>query len=158
MALSRKRDGVNPETTAEYILVPEEPTRFVFADDGEDDDVTQVDDFARAGFPLQELPAGTQGSLTFLEGSEKGRVHRLEKPYNVIGRHVDCEIPLRALSVSGRHAAVFLTRALEWRLEDLGSKNGTLLNGSLVKAFALQSGDKIFIGDNLILFTLDEED
>lgn len=155
----QKENGLHPEPTLDDVLVPEEHTKFIFNDEeGEEEgSVTQIDDFSHAGYPLEKLPPGIRGCLSFLEGSEKGRVVRLEKAYSVLGRHATSDVTLRHLSVSSRHTAVFLTRGLEWRVEDLGSKNGTLLNGSLVKSFALRSGDKIFVGDNLILFTVEED-
>jgi pSer/pThr/pTyr-binding forkhead associated (FHA) protein len=156
-------DGIEPKTTAESsrhqtnteALETQEPTSYAYF---AEDEVTQRDDFAHAGYPLQELPAGVRVTLSVLEGKEgdKGKVFRLEKPYNVIGRHPRSEVNLSAHTVSSRHAAIFLTRAMEWRIEDLGSKNGTVLNGSLVKRFALRSGDKMFVGDDLLQIEIDE--
>jgi hypothetical protein len=173
MGPDKPKDGLEPRTTAESsrqhqvtatehrvtateAADPHEPTSFAYF---AEDEVTQRDDFAHAGYPLQELPAGVRATLTVLEGheSDKGRVFRLEKPYNVIGRHPHSDVHLAAHTVSTRHAAIFLTRAMEWRIEDLASKNGTVLNGSLVKRFALHPGDKMFIGDDLIQIEIEEE-
>ncbi len=126
-----------------------------FKDDVEE--VTQIDDFSHAGYPLIELPAGLTGTLTFISGEEKGRVHTLDKAYNIIGRSQENDLQIEADTVSSRHAAIFITRALEWRIEDLGSTNGTMLNGAQVKRFGISPGDKLFIGDSLLLFEVHED-
>lgn len=70
----------------------------------------------------------------------------------VLGRSAECSLQLPAASASRRHACV------AWRdgavvLRDLGSTNGTFLNGARVSAETpLRSGDKIRIGGLEILF------
>ena len=81
----------------------------------------------------------------------------LKAGLNTIGRDERNSIRLRGKSVSSRHAVIYFTKGMEWRIRDQGSTNGTLLNGSKVKEFALRSGDKIFIGDQLFLFSWERE-
>jgi hypothetical protein len=70
----------------------------------------------------------------------------------VLGRSAECSLQLPAASASRRHACV------AWRdgavvLRDLGSTNGTFLNGARVSSETpLRSGDKIRIGGLEILF------
>ncbi len=103
--------------------------------------------------PLDELPPGIRGQLRIIQGEEKGRTFELTAGLNTIGRDERNTICLPGRSVSARHAAIYFTQSMEWRIRDQGSTNGTLLNGSKVKEFALRSGDKLFIGDHLLLFT-----
>lgn len=70
----------------------------------------------------------------------------------VIGRHPDCQIQLDSNMVSRRHARVFRdgTRLL---VEDLGSGNGTFLNGGRVAAATpLRNGDRVKVGPILLRF------
>ncbi|MBK1672358.1 hypothetical protein CKO35_03395 [Ectothiorhodospira shaposhnikovii] len=69
-----------------------------------------------------------------------------------IGRRPDNDIRLNNLAVSGYHAQVIslLNDAL---VEDLGSTNGTVVNGVRVRKRVLQEGDTIVIGTYQIRFT-----
>lgn len=63
-----------------------------------------------------------------------------------IGRRAACEIALRDDSVSGRHARVLRGRG-GWQIEDLGSTNGTFVNGRrLSEPIRLRPGDVIGVG------------
>lgn len=69
-----------------------------------------------------------------------------------IGRHSSCEFVLRKDDVSRRHAEVFFQDG-GFRLRDLGSTNGSFLNGEKVEDSApLAAGDKIEIGSSIIVF------
>ncbi|MDA1260062.1 MAG: FHA domain-containing protein [Planctomycetota bacterium] len=63
----------------------------------------------------------------------------------VFGRLPSCEWPLNDASVSRRHARV-LRELGSWFLEDLGSSNGTMLNGVRVPRLELRGGDLITLG------------
>jgi DNA-binding winged helix-turn-helix (wHTH) protein len=65
---------------------------------------------------------------------------------NVVGRAADATIVLDARGVSRHHARIHVSQGSS-RLEDLGSKNGTILNGTPVAApAALSDGDVIQLG------------
>lgn len=68
-----------------------------------------------------------------------------------IGRKPSNDIPIDNLSVSGRHAQV-ITILEDSFLEDLGSTNGTYVNGKLVKKHALEDGDSITLGKYQITY------
>ncbi len=75
---------------------------------------------------------------------------RCEADSVVIGRTDAADIPLADSSVSRRHARLF-TRDGRWFVEDLGSRNGTQLNGRTVREPAsLAPGDQIRIGDTIL--------
>jgi hypothetical protein len=64
----------------------------------------------------------------------------------IIGRNRDCDLCLTDLSVSRRHAQL-MRREDGWILSDLGSHNGTRLNGWLVREpVRLSEGDRIDFG------------
>ena len=72
-----------------------------------------------------------------------------------IGRKPSNDIPIDNLSISGRHAQV-ITILEDSFLEDLGSTNGTYVNGKLVKKHALEDGDIITLGKFQITYVSGE--
>src|SRR5258708_28007952 len=62
-----------------------------------------------------------------------------------IGRDPACDLVLEDPRVSKRQARLRWTGA-GWALEDLGSKNGTLVNGQVPSGAELQDGDSISLG------------
>ncbi|MFM8705170.1 MAG: FHA domain-containing protein, partial [Planctomycetia bacterium] len=74
----------------------------------------------------------------------------------VIGRHPACDLVIDASAVSRQHAAVTFEDGRA-TVEDLRSRNGTLLNGRpLTEAHRLEHGDQIQICEQLIVFTSGE--
>ena len=69
----------------------------------------------------------------------------LNKERTTIGRKPGNEIQIDNLAVSGEHA-VIVTILNDSFLEDLGSTNGTLVNGNMVKKHFLQNNDMIELG------------
>ncbi len=69
-----------------------------------------------------------------------------------IGRASECSIPIRDRFLSRKHAEI-VRAGTNWILKDLGSANGTYLNGARVKRDTrLNSGDRIRLGDTEIVF------
>ena len=80
--------------------------------------------------------------------SMDGRVlkeHQLDKERTTIGREPENDIQIDNLAVSGCHAAI-VTILNDSFLEDLGSTNGTLVNGNPVQKHFLENNDLIEIG------------
>jgi DNA-binding NtrC family response regulator/pSer/pThr/pTyr-binding forkhead associated (FHA) protein len=70
----------------------------------------------------------------------------------VLGRSPSCEIPLEDHKVSRRHAKIVVQDG-EVRISDLGSRNGTAVNGEKIDAEAiLLPGDRVQVGDTTALF------
>jgi pSer/pThr/pTyr-binding forkhead associated (FHA) protein len=59
-------------------------------------------------------------------------------------------------SVSRRHCLIF-PRESEFLIRDLGSNNGTFVNGSCIDECILADGDKIRVGDTVFRFALTED-
>src|SRR5207253_4453494 len=73
-----------------------------------------------------------------------------------LGRAKDNNVVFTSTKVSRRHALVHAQGASEFSLVDLGSSNGTHLNGRRVIApVALQHGDVIQIGEQSLVFRLE---
>lgn len=75
----------------------------------------------------------------------------LDRETFVIGRRPESDIHIDNLAVSGRHARI-ITIAGSSFLEDLGSTNGTLLNGERVTKHPLEDGDEFTIGKHGLRF------
>jgi len=70
----------------------------------------------------------------------------------VVGRHRSCDLPVRRSNVSRRHAEV-LWRDGRYRVRDLGSTNGTFVNGEQIDGErVLEPGDRIEVGSCPVLF------
>lgn len=69
-----------------------------------------------------------------------------------LGRSPSCEIPLEDSKVSRRHAKIVVSEG-QARVTDLGSRNGTVVNGEKIDGEAiLLPGDRLQVGDSTILF------
>jgi sigma-B regulation protein RsbU (phosphoserine phosphatase) len=90
--------------------------------------------------------------LQVLAGTELGRKHSITADRMVLGRHPDCDIVLDSAAVSRQHATLHRASG-EHYVEDLGSRNGTFLNGQLVQGRQLlENGDRLRICDLTLEF------
>jgi DNA-binding NtrC family response regulator len=90
-------------------------------------------------------------SLLLLTGPSAGRRYELGAEA-VLGRSPSCEIPLDDVKVSRRHAKVSIQDGRA-SITDLGSRNGTLVNGEKISAeVPLAPGDQIQVGDTTGLY------
>ena len=103
-------------------------------------------------FPLQEgstvLPTVRKQSWAWLrpKGTNTRSGFPLNKDHVIIGREVKCAIMLNDNSVSRQHSSI--TRLAEgYLLRDLGSSNGTYVNGQRIQEYLLCDGDRVSIGD-----------
>jgi hypothetical protein len=80
-----------------------------------------------------------------------GRIHRLAAQVTVIGRSTDADIVLDDAGVSRRHAEVHLIDGRA-RVIDLGSTNGTFVDGERVHAGNLSEGSTITVGRTRIIY------
>lgn len=98
--------------------------------------------------PAATTPGRPPSILAFTGGTvpSTGREYQLFGPLQV-GRSLSNNIAIPNNFVSTHHARLF-SRDGRWFIEDLGSTNGTLLNGKRVTdAQPLKSGDTLTIGD-----------
>ena len=80
----------------------------------------------------------------------------LDRERMTIGRRGDNEICLPNLAVSGEHAVV-VTILADSFLEDLGSTNGTLVNGKTIAKHFLRDRDEIDIGRHKLVYCADDD-
>jgi two-component system cell cycle response regulator len=86
----------------------------------------------------------------------------LERDEVTIGRAIEADVRLNDSRASRLHARITSetnpkTRETIYRVTDLGSTNGTLVNGELITEALLNDGDKIVIGDHLFRFDMLDE-
>lgn len=83
-----------------------------------------------------------------------GRTSRtwpLSKETIVIGRQPDCDVVLSDAGVSRRHAEI-RREGDEWVVVDLGSTNGTEINGTRLSRHRLAPGDRLRLGETTLEF------
>jgi signal transduction histidine kinase len=95
-------------------------------------------------------------NLVVIHGVDQGRQFPLTEPSVLVGRHSQNPIQLHDNQVSRRHFELRAT-ATGYQVHDLGSGNGTRLNGQNVQLADLNTGDRISIGETVLLYTSDEE-
>ena len=97
-------------------------------------------------------------AVAFLElksGPRSGERLTLRPGRLVIGRHPACDIIIDASAVSRQHAAITIQDGHHTTIEDLRSRNGTVLNGRLLTApHQLADGDQIQICEQLLVFSV----
>jgi len=99
-----------------------------------------------------------QARLVGLAGPLAGKVQNLNGRRMVLGRDDSVAIAINSPDVSRQHAALERTRTGVWMLEDLGSSNGTFVNGLEVKSSVeIHFGDRIQLADEA-LFVFSHQD
>ncbi|RMG12566.1 MAG: FHA domain-containing protein [Deltaproteobacteria bacterium] len=94
-------------------------------------------------------------TLTITQGPGAGQTLRFEQPTVTFGRTADNDVVLYDPNVSRRHFEIAQEDG-GWVVRDLGSSNGTRLNGAPVTAHPLSAGDRIEAGEAVFVFTPEE--
>jgi two-component system, cell cycle response regulator len=99
-----------------------------------------------------ERPKGGNAcSVVVIAGPELGRQLSLDDDSVEIGRLPECALQMDVESVSRRHARIERTDS-GYKVVDLGSTNGTMVNGVRIKEHVLRDGDHIKTGKVVIKF------
>ncbi len=102
--------------------------------------------------PLPTLPE-QNGALLIQDGEMAGKTFMLDHPVIMIGRGIECNIVINDVSISRQHAQ-FLRQASGDYVQDLTSRNGTLVNDEpLAEPRLLQIGDRIRLGNINLEYT-----
>jgi pSer/pThr/pTyr-binding forkhead associated (FHA) protein len=83
------------------------------------------------------------------------RSFTLKNNRTLLGRAISCDIVLDDLNVSRTHAEIRRESPTLWNVADLGSTNGTLVNGRHIASAVLSEGDRITVGTTTFLFTFE---
>ena len=90
-------------------------------------------------------------SVTIAEGQERGREYTFNQPEVSIGRVAENDIVLGDAGVSRKHVLI-REEGGKYLVQDLGSANGTKLNGSAITEEELHDGDEISVGPVVFAF------
>ena len=106
--------------------------------------------------PPEQVAAGSSFAaiLTFEAGPFAGRIVALPNQMITIGRAPDNDVVVGDPATSGHHGQIEVRTGSFW-ISDLGSTNGTQVNGEPVIEKQLADGDTIAIGQNTLRFTLE---
>jgi hypothetical protein len=97
-----------------------------------------------------EVGSEPRYALRFISGKYQGGEYPLAEGQEiVIGRSSELDMVLVEEMVSRKHARIALTGGTI-SIEDLGSTNGTFVNGEKVQAGTLREGDRVLIGTNIL--------
>jgi pSer/pThr/pTyr-binding forkhead associated (FHA) protein len=106
---------------------------------------------------VDALPSGS-ALLVVQRGPGAGSRYLLDTDLSTVGRHPESDIFLDDITVSRRHVEFRRADGI-FRVHDVGSLNGTYLNGDRVDDAELQNGDEVRIGKfRLIFFASDAKD
>ncbi len=97
----------------------------------------------------ERLPA-----VILYDGDEIGGLHTLTREETVIGRTAGADIVIPDPRVSRRHACIRKNGEGSFEVVDLGSRDGTFLDGERVRQAPLQNGSKVGIGGRILKFSL----
>jgi signal transduction histidine kinase len=90
--------------------------------------------------------------LILIKGTDDGKQFELTRPVHSVGRDSTSSIRLVDTEVSRRHAEFRFVNGA-WYLIDVGSANGSFVNGQPVTDAPLQPGDRIQIGQSVLVFS-----
>src|SRR2546428_4192373 len=114
-------------------------------------------------------PANVPGSgrerrpaLVFLRGELLAVPIPLDRDEVILGRALEADVRVNDARASRLHARINterdqMTQEVRYRITDLGSTNGRLLNGLAVPEGFLQNGAKIVTAENMLAFATNDE-
>ena len=134
----------------------EEATSVIPAWQNADPNASSKETVSLQAMPPEQVARGTEFAalLTFESGPFAGRIVALPTQMVSIGRAPDNDVVVGDPATSGHHGRIDVRSGSFW-ISDLGSTNGTLVNGEAVIEKELTDGDMIAIGQNTLRFTLE---
>jgi pSer/pThr/pTyr-binding forkhead associated (FHA) protein len=109
---------------------------------------------SRGRVSFEDFDREFAASLVVTESQLAGTRLRLRRARTVFGRGPESEVSLNHSSLSRQHAVVEYAGG-GYRVRDLGSTNGTQVNGRRVDACDLEPGDEVTIGAITMRFVLE---
>src|SRR2546428_7635691 len=118
--------------------------------------------FKGAGPGVTDPARERRPALVFLRGELLAEPIPLERTEVTLGRALEADVRVNDSRASRLHARITTEREeasgeTRYRLTDLDSTNGTLLNGKAIDQAFLHDGDKFEVGDQLIRFEMLDE-
>ena len=98
-----------------------------------------------------------RAALVIVSGGAEGTEYDLDQPKLSLGRGPGVDFEFDDSAMSREHAVIEFAEG-GFRIRDLGSTNGTLLNGDDVKSKGLTHRDRIQLGEHVFQFVLEERE
>lgn len=95
-------------------------------------------------------------NLVLVKKNGSQKAFSLSSGVTVIGRRHDCDLRIPLISVSRRHCQLNRDEGA-LKIRDLGSRNGTYVNGKRIDEVVIQAGDYIEVGPLKFLLQIDGE-
>lgn len=92
--------------------------------------------------------------LVMIRSNGETRSFSLSKEVTILGRRHDCDLRIPLPEISRRHARL-IKQSGELLAEDLGSANGTTVNGQRIQQQRLAAGDRLELGPVTFLIQID---
>ena len=93
-------------------------------------------------------------SLVLFKKDGSRKAFLLPSSVTVIGRRSDCDLYIPLMPISRRHCQLSHNEGV-LKIRDLGSRNGTYLNGKRISEAVIQAGDYIKVGPLMFVFQID---
>lgn len=116
-----------------------------------DDGPTKVESEDQIRASLDGAVQTSGPKLLIIGGNNRGREYPIGTQDVTIGRGVDNGVILADIAVSRKHTIICL-EGNQYVMRDLGSGNGSLLNGRRVESHVLRDGDQLELGNTLMRF------
>ncbi len=124
----------------------------VDTDDSEETSTTQTRIRIHAPGPTK------RAMLTVLTGLSAGQVVTLDHGETVFGRTSTCTVLLKDQGISREHCRIVARRGRRLRVQDLGSTNGTYVDGKRISNAKLEGGERIQLGSDVVMrFSVGDE-
>ncbi|MGD0678042.1 MAG: GGDEF domain-containing protein [Polyangiaceae bacterium] len=108
---------------------------------------------ATVTMPVHVQPRGgrTRALLTMIAGPNAGRAFSVRDGETILGRGKEAHVRVDDAGASRAHARIVVSEDEQYILEDLGSTNGTFVQGVRIERVDLHSGDRVHVGPNVVL-------
>ncbi|CAN5812605.1 hypothetical protein BH23ACT8_BH23ACT8_05650 [soil metagenome] len=106
---------------------------------------------------VSDLDLGT-ALLVVVRGPNQGARFLLDRDVTTVGRHPESDIFLDDITVSRRHAEFRREEGSHFWIHDVGSLNGTYVNGTRADDQLLSSGDEVQVGKFKLVAFIAEQD
>lgn len=124
-----------------------------------DDGYEDYEDYGAGNQPAGHVTSLARGNRVpygyepaILIDARTGAEYVLDYDDMVLGREDTCDIALPDVSISREHARMVMDNMGVWSITDLGSTNGTSVNGRRINNARLTFGDQITLGTTVLLF------
>lgn len=130
---------------------PDDDKKTPFPSDNPEPEATIVTSLESIYSPKEKEADLKKAYLIVIAGNAVGEMFQIRKESVVLGRDSECDVQIRDVGISRRHSKIYRDQLGEIYIEDLGSTNGTYINGEQIVKKPLNDGDRVQLGRTTIL-------